>query len=391
MSINSTLPLLNELEELLSGKTMKCLSGIPKKCYKYALTAVFINICFGRQLTKGQEENFEWVYSIKREPQKFKNQRVLDYLKDTVEESLKNCFFHNYNDYQTIDNIINFFRKLVSETKKHGTYLINVSEVQKLFDVKKVFKASHKNIQPHHWIEIDLFDGMIITVPELFTYSDIVNNWNILVDKLKEYKSAMTSDISVPIIEIKNNIENRRLKYEIDTLSRTLWISSVTFVESYLYYLFYNLKQINYQANSESGKSILQLQKVEDEEIIKRLVLPEFIKNNELDGLIKKYIEINKIRNRFIHPSAFHSSSHSSELLPLLTITINQVVDTLKVCTKLVKMIDDHLPENLKILVWWDRVSHPAFKEYKKGDITNPDSRLSKIKYTDDYYSTVFR
>ncbi|BDG44795.1 hypothetical protein [Saccharococcus caldoxylosilyticus] len=341
-------------------------------------------ICFGRQLTKGQEENFEWVYSIKREPQKFKNQKVLDYLKGTVEKSLKDNFFHNYNDYQTIDNIIKFFRELVSETKKHGTFLVNVSEVQKLLDVKKLYEATHKNIQLHHWIEFNLFDGMILTVPEFFAYTDIVNNWNILVDKIEQYKSAMADD-SVPFIERKNNIENRRIRYEISSLSRILWVSSVTFVESYLYYLFYNLKQINYQPNSESGKSILQLQKVEDEEIIKSLVLPEFIKNknNELDRLIKKYIEINKIRNRFIHPSAFHSSSNLSELLPLLTTTVNQVINTLEVCTKLVKMIDDYLPENLKILVWWDRVSHPVFKEYKKGDITNPESPLSKIKYTD--------
>ncbi|BDG44798.1 hypothetical protein [Saccharococcus caldoxylosilyticus] len=46
MAIDFRTRLLNELEELLSGKTMKRLSGIPKKCYKYALTAVFINICF---------------------------------------------------------------------------------------------------------------------------------------------------------------------------------------------------------------------------------------------------------------------------------------------------------------------------------------------------------
>ncbi|MBK5444164.1 hypothetical protein [Peribacillus sp. TH24] len=195
--------LLNELDELLSGKAMKPLSGIPKKCYKYALTAVFINICFGRQLTKGQEDNFVWVYEIKRKPKEFNNSEVLEILKTTVENSLKKSCFYNYSDYQTIDNIINFFREIVSNTKKHGTFLVNAIEVQKLFDARKVFEVSHKHLQPHHWIQVDLINGMLITVPEFFTYSDVVNNWNILVDKLEDYKTVMLSDDGVPFIEKK--------------------------------------------------------------------------------------------------------------------------------------------------------------------------------------------
>ncbi|MBK5444165.1 hypothetical protein [Peribacillus sp. TH24] len=123
------------------------------------------------------------------------------------------------------------------------------------------------------------------------------------------------------------------------------------------------------------------------------MVLPEFIikKNPEVNGLIKKFLELNKTRNRFIHPSAFQSPSETSELLPLLTITVEQVVDSLETCSRLVEIIDYHLPEELKILVWWNRVIHPNFKEYKKGSIVNPESLLSKIKYEDDYFTSQFR
>ncbi|MDR7246320.1 hypothetical protein [Priestia megaterium] len=380
--------LINELDSLLSGKSMKKLSGIPKKCYKYALTAAFVNICNGKQLTRGQEGNFEWIYNIKNNPKNYNSDQVLNHVKRIVEKSLKEGYFYNYNDYQTIDNIIKFFREVINITKKQGTCLINLKELEELFDIKKSFLASHKNLQPHHWVEISLFNGMIITVPEFFTYSDLVNTWNMLVDKIEEYRSVMNADNDVPFIEKKNNIEIRQLRYEMDTLSRSLWISSVTFVESYLYYVFYNLKQINYQPNSQSGKSILTLQKVEDEEIIKRLIIPEFVsqKNKELDKLIKEYLVINKIRNRFIHTSAFKNTVEISELLPLLTTTVKETVDALETCRKLVECVDSYLPKENKILIWWDRISHPNFKEFKKGSITNPNSLLSTVKYEDYVY-----
>ena len=379
---------LDELDMLLSGKTFKKLSGIPKKCYKYALTAVFINYCFGRNLTKGQFDNYEWVYQIKNEPKNFNSPEILKNIQQIVEASLQKSTFHNFKDYKTIDEIINFFRKLVATTKKYGTCLINISEIEVLFDVNKVFNSSHPNIQPHHWVDIDFVDGIIITVPEFFTYVDIVNTWNILLDKIEEY-SANMSDLNIPYIDKKNKIENRKVKYEIDTLSRILWVSSVTFVESYLYYIFYNLKQSGYKAKNNTAEKVLELQKVEDEEIIKRLLLPEFMstKNKEIENKIKKYLEINSRRNRFIHPSAFRSSSDTPELLPLVTINMNEVITTINTCTKLVKLIDDILPEKIKILVWWDRVKHPNFTEYEKGEITNPNSKLSTIKYNDDYYN----
>ncbi|WP_368298532.1 hypothetical protein [Cytobacillus firmus] len=375
--------LADELETLLNGKAMKPLSGIPKKCYKYSLTAIFINICSGRQLTQGQELNFAVVYDIKNNPKNYNNQSILNHIQRTVETSLEQSNFHDFNEYKTIDKIIDFFREVVASTKKQGTCLKTVNEVEQLFDVKKMFSNSHKNVQSHHWIDINLTGGMVITVFEFITYADIVNTWNILVDKLDIYSKQIFDDPEKPLIEKKNTEENRNLKYEIDALARTLWVSSVTFVESYLYYLFYNVKQANYSSKTDSVNRFLENQKVEDEEIIKTLILPEFArgKTGQLKHLINKYTEINKIRNRFIHPSAFASSSNTSELLPLITITYDKVAESLETCTTLVKTIDDLLPDEFKVLVWWDNVSHPDFSEYKKGSIINPKSPRSTIKY----------
>lgn len=374
---------IEELDKLLSGKTMKKLSGIPKKCYKYSLVAVFINYCFSKNLTRGQEENYVIVRDIKENPVHYNNPKILGFFKGKVEESLKQSHFHHYEEYETIDKIIVFFREVISTTKKEGTCLINVSEAEELFNVKEVFRSSHPNIKPHHWLDVDFINGMTITVPEFFTYADVINTWNILIDKLELYNDALKKDLAIPLIERRNKIENRRLKYEIDTLSRTLWVASITFVESYLYFLFYNLKQGNYQATSDKAKSILQLQKVEDDEIIKRLIIPEFIKgtNVELNKLIKGFSSKNEVRNRFIHPSAFRNNSNTPELLPLLTINVEEVIDTLNICTKLVTTIDSNLPDEHKILIWWDRVTHPNYSEYKKGEITNPKSKLSELKY----------
>ncbi|MDM5309707.1 hypothetical protein [Peribacillus frigoritolerans] len=375
--------LADDLEVLLSGRTMKPLSGIPKKCYKYVLAAIFINTCSGRQLTQGQEINFAIAYDIKSNPKEYNNQSILDHIQKTVETSLRQSFYHDYNEYKTIDKIIDFFREVVSSTKKLGTCLKNVSELEQLFDVKKVFSKSHNSVQPHHWIDINIMGGMVLTVPEFISYADIVNTWNIFLERLNKYSEIIFDSSNTPLIEKKNSDENRSLKYEIDALARTLWISSVTFVESYLYYLFYNVKQANYTSTTDSVNRFLENQKVEDEEIIKRLILPEFIKakSNGIKNLIKKYSEVNNIRNRFIHPSAFASTTNTSELLPLITVTYDKVVEALNTCTSLVKTIDDLLPDEFKVLVWWDNVSHPNFTEYKKGSIINPKSQRSTIKY----------
>ncbi|MFC7372438.1 hypothetical protein ACFQPF_12225 [Fictibacillus iocasae] len=375
--------LVDELENLLSGKTMKKLSGIPKKCYKYALTAIFINTCGGRQLTYGQEQNFEWAKSINKNPKDYNNQGILYHIQKTVETSLKQSFYHNFNSPDTIDKIIELFREVVSSTKKHGTYMKNVIEIEGLFDVQKSFSKTHKNVQPHHWINIDLIEGMVLTVPEFISYSDLVNTWSMLIDKLEKYNEEVISTFGVPLIEKKNSPENRALKYEIDALARALWVGSVTFAESYLYYVFYNIKQANYKSESDSVNSFLENQKVEDEEIIKRLLIPEFVKGitTELKQLLKSYSEVNKVRNRFIHPSAFVSTTNTSEMLPLITITIEKVAEALKACTSLVKLIDDLLPDEFKVLVWWNSITHPNFSEYEKGSIISPTSQLSTIKY----------
>jgi uncharacterized protein with HEPN domain len=275
----------------------------------------------------------------------------------------------------------------VDQTKKHGKYITTISNLEEIMDLIKLYEGTHLNVQPHHWVNIDLINGMIVTVPEFLTYVDLINNWNMFIDKYKKYNLAIASDVVTPLIERQNKIENRRLGYEIDTLMRTLCISSVTFVESYLYYIFFNLKQINYELSNGSAKNFLQNKKVEDDEIIERLILKEFITNpsSEFKTLLKEYKEINKVRNRLIHTSAFETDAKTSELLPLLTITIKQLINTLETCIRIVEIIESSLPEELKILGWWERVTHPKFKTFEKGDITSEESPLSKIKYLEGY------
>lgn len=380
--------IVNELDILLSRNSTKALSGLPLRCYKYGMTAIFINMLSGRQLTRGQEVNYQLVYQIKKRPQDFKNQDVYNHFKITVETSLEAAGYKNPTDYETINKIFGFFKEIIEQTKRNGTFLTPVGIIENFLDIQKIYKqTNYGNIKSHHWINIDLTTGMILTVPEFFTYSDVVNNWNIFVDKFLEYNTILTTTSEIPLIEIKNNIENRRLQYEIGTLIRTLLISSVTFVESYLYYIFFNVKHSSYQFNTDAAKNFMKSQKVEDDAIIKSLILKEFITkpSTELKILLKKYKEINSIRNRLIHASAFESATKTSELLPLLNISNTQLIDTLITCKRLVEIIDNELPEDFKILVWWNSITHPDFDKYGKGEITNPESQLSKIKYMEEY------
>ncbi|PYZ99097.1 hypothetical protein CR205_11220 [Alteribacter lacisalsi] len=361
----------SKLDKMLSGKTIQKLSGKPKKCYKYSMTAIFLNICANEQMSDGQTLNFGIAEHILQNPEEYKSDNSLEYFKYMVENSFNNAFYHNPKEYKTVDKVINLFREIVLSTKKHGTCLLEVRKLEDIFDVKRFYQKTHPNIQPHHWIEINLVRGMIPTFPDFFTYSDLVNTWNIYVEKREAFKLGMFSEPNVSKLEIQYSTDNKKLKYEMDALVRTLWIGSITFAESYLYYLFYNIKQSGYTPKTESAKTILQQDRVEDEVVIKRIVIPEFMpeKRKHLNTKLKEYSKFNKVRNKFIHPSAFHNEQEMSDLLPLITTSYNDLATVLESNINFIKEIEDNLPEKFKILFWWDNVKHPDFKGLKKGNM----------------------
>lgn len=170
------------------------------------------------------------------------------------------------------------------------------------------------------------------------------------------------------------------------TLCRLLIVSGVSFVESYLYNLFYCIKNSpKYNSVNEDIKNILKIRKISDTEIVERLLFRLFDQitvkvQDEYELYIKKCINR---RDRYVHVSSFpDKSTNLSNLEPLLHLSEEDLVDSLQVSVNLVLKIDELLPDDLKLLpLWnWGEGAKVNFREFKTLEITNKEVS-SKFDY----------
>ncbi|HLR09900.1 MAG TPA: hypothetical protein VK120_00750 [Sporosarcina sp.] len=220
-------------------------------------------------------------------------------------------------------------------------------------------ESQYITLKDHHWLDFG-FDGNPITAtyPEFFNYIDLINLWNDFVSKYKQYEQL--------IVTRDNNNEIRRLHYSLNSSSRFLVISSIIFVESYLYYLFYSIKNNNTYSNDDRVKGILNRRGyIQDTQIVEDIIFKLFeeVENNQF---IKKkydlYEQSIELRNRLVHTSAFVDESNNlSQLHPLIDIDLKDVISIAQNSIDFVVKIDELLPDEDKILIWWDRFDTPDF------------------------------
>lgn len=375
---------LTDLNKLISSDTLHTLSGTPKQCYRYTLTAIFINIIGGQHYTIGQEENINIALHILRNPTKFKKQTILNSIKNEVQKSLKKSHFRNPYKTETILLITELFRKIVCTKLEGKRYMTLVKELDSIIDMNAYF-TSFNRPRPHHWIHISFSQGLVPTLPEFIIYSDIINTWNILLDKSDELINLLKTDDQTHYKERQYTLEARKLEYECQALNRSLLTLSSSYVESYMYYVFYNLKMSQYQLATQTAKEYIKIKKVDATGIIENIIIGEFFTPSRVEfslitTLLEKYKRIIKLRNRIIHPSAFEEQSQS-HLLPLISLSFDRVIDALQTSIELVLSVDKHLPNDQKILYWWENVEHPNFLLQIKGNMVNPKGKPSNFKY----------
>lgn len=365
---------LNTLIDLMSTRNVRKMSGEPKKIFRYVLVAIFINTINAKRVdSMKQEENIGIANFILREPKSslgFKNSIIKQ-----VQQSMKNNFFHDPKDYGTVIEVNKFFREKL-ESLKSGKRFWKATEFEKLFSVKDYFNTQSIPIQSYHWIDFNIYHGLIPTYPELITYNDLINSWNLIVEKSKEYQ--------VHNRDRDNDLSLKQLEYEIFSLQRYSYTSCVTFFESYLFYLFYNLKSKNVFEEDEKIQKLYKLKhtKVDDTHILKEIILPKYIINEnqkKFEELLDGYEKLNDIRNSIIHTSAFENLSDQSstmELFMTMDIDFKKLEEAYELVIDFSLFIESLLPESLKVLFWWDRFEKPDFTSRKKIKRTSLYSHL---------------
>ncbi|MEZ7172974.1 hypothetical protein [Sporosarcina sp. OR05] len=359
-----------EIKELYSRATLKRLSRIPKKFYKLNLTLLTFEMLRGIR--------FESVYFLINEcrnillfPMEYTDQNEFLSFKSACLTKINDLIPDGKEQEDFINEVIQLTRKIFEQSSQNKKVLLRVSELEQTFKVgnyfRKVFRnVEDNNLRPHVWVDIDLSRGITPTYPDLLTYGDLINLWGMYLDKIKQEK-----DYSNKFNEPYNRI-HKQLNYDLLTLRKYLNISAITFVEAYLYHVFYDVKKSNYSLETESVRRFMENMKVEDEQVIKQLIIPEFCHDNEentkeISRLFEEYDDLNKKRNRFIHASAFDQNGES-HLLPLLNIGHEEIIQALNICTDLVRAVENILPSELKILFWWGTITHPDYTNEEKGN-----------------------
>ena len=357
-----------ELDNLFkSDKEFKKMSGIPKKIYKAALCAIFVNLAQeGTKELKIKEykSNVELCKRIKKNPQDYNNESILKEVTNVLENAMRLTEIKNVELLNTQDKIIDFMRKVLTQVTKDQRFLVTIEEIDYFWDIEKFinkcYKGANSNLNKKSWVEFDLEKGIIPTFPDFIAYADLISLWNMYLEKKEEL---------VTIKRFEDNLLYRKKHSEINSLVHTLFVQSITFAESYFYYLFYNLKyQENYNYKNSGTKKFLESEQPQDTEIIERIIFKEFGKKQGDTNLYKEYKKINSIRNRIIHVSAF-SENNISHMMPLINLNTEVLESSLENIIKFIKGIEDRLPENLKVMHWWDILpQHPDFKKQEPGN-----------------------
>lgn len=353
--------IIDELIDLCSSEKIREFRSYPKKVYKHYLAGILNDILFENSINKSL--NYHQALFMSMTPQSHPNSEGPGYIKikkNIVTKLENNNFITPERDSQ-LDLVIAFLRQYLNELKGNDKTLYLVSDFTKIVRVKRYFWENQGLIlQNHHWLDITLTKPVTPTFPEFFNYQDLINLWNDYIYKYNDYKKILEENGS------ENSPKFRELNYSIKGSERTLIVLATNFVESYLYYYFYNIKS----SGKFSGNKVMNIKGyIQDTQIVEDLIFEEHedLRNDEnIQDLYVIFKETLKVRDRFVHTSAFVDGSNKiAELQPLLNINRDNVIKYLQNSIDLVSRVDSMLPEDEKILFWWERFENPIFSKFE--------------------------
>lgn len=378
--------LVNELIQLTSRSTIAEMRGNQKQAYRYAICAIFINIIVGHHLQHGQKVNLMIAEDIRNRPKGNVSETEFNNIKKTVIASLKGNQFRKPASDETVTTVIQFFREILDEIRTKGNSMFMAEKLDKIIDVQKLFHAQGAMILNHHWLEFDFYKGLIPTYPTAILFNDLKVHWNKYVDELNLLREGIKEiENQRELLEFEQKEATRERRYTISCLMRTLVFTAVTFVESYLYDLYYNIKQTDIP-NKELIKGPLNIKKINDVQIIEKILFVLFPYLKQLiEHLFIKYRDVILIeRDRYVHASSF-AENNVSKMLNLITLNDDKVTEYLETCVQLVLKIENSLPNDLKLLFWWGWYEGEAdFSKLEKMPLINKEAGIAQLKYYPD-------
>lgn len=376
---------LDELIDMFSSSKIREFRQHSKPLYKYNLCGIVNTVIMKGDIWTSKEYGQVKMMSMMSSSWPNETGKGNTIMKNRIIDSLRNNFFHSPERDSQVDMIISFFRKFLIDYKKEGKSLILVKDFEKILDIKKLLHIQLKvKVKDHHWIDVGFRQGIVLTAPEFFNYLDLINLWNDLIDKIgKTYKLIEAQELEKKLFSFTQSTNNityldnppalRELDYSRQASFRALISQGVNFVESYLYYYFYNVKS----ENKYKGQSKILNMKgyIQDKQIVKDLIFEvhnQIASDTKIKELYNQYLITLAIRDRFVHTSAFvEQSNKMPQLQPLLNIQYDSMISHIQGCVDFVYHLDNMLPDDDKLLFWWERFETPNFSKMSKISVLN--------------------
>ncbi|MGM1048119.1 MAG: hypothetical protein ACQEXX_18530 [Bacillota bacterium] len=377
-------PKISEVTDMISRKEISMLSGKQKQAYKWTLCALIINILKGKNMQHGQIQNFKIAKRIHKIPRKIGiTDTDLKFLRDQVINSLKiNNFKKPYSE-ETPDRLISFLREILKDMTKSNRTMIPAYEVDNIFDIEKTYHPLGMAVRKFHWFDFDFNRGLIPTYPTLIIFSDLKIHWNTYVEK---YLSLIERDSKIihafERTAFETNEKTREERISLSGLQRTLLFTAVTFVESYLFDIFYNMNEIEFP-NKRKFQNILRNKKINDKQIIEDILFK--LETNLPERISDSYTlhkELIKIRDSYVHVSQFADNNGTTRMQNIMYFTHSQLAQYLNNSIQMVLNIEDSLPSELHLLFWWSWYEGEIdFNNLTKISLLNKNSAIASLDY----------
>jgi hypothetical protein len=367
---------LNHINQgFFESKAIRNYTGNYKRGYRLLIAHYFTAAFFN------EEPEFNWaqfnlslMYMEKDMKEKVKvnqdfineiEERSLKYLCDKKKLKLKKYDEQNskfiINDEKLIE-YVDFLKKYIKDKKTLFLY----KDLSSFWDLNDLYKneisEKHTEIYHHHTFELVPFrySGPIHTFPEYFAYQDMINLWNLTINKYE-------------IVKDEKEILNTTLRsdlYTYNSLLRTTLIVGVHFFETYLYYLYYNIKESHtFPKNKLCNRK--DIRKINDKNILEELLFKEY---KDIKGKTDKnynvYLETLEYRDAFVHMSAFFDMG-ISRMQYLVDIDIDYLSKFLSNIITFIDILEEELGDK-KILFWKNLFEWPDFNEIStKSNLKN--------------------
>lgn len=354
-----------------TNKTIRDFGGLHRKVYRLLMIKYF---------AASQHSNFERFTYAKQGLDLMNMALLLDRVRDIEKEKLQdyelNCamYLHydcamklvkegvpvaeDFIDEENLLKAASFYQNYASNLER-GQTLYEYKDLEPFWDLKKIYGTMGIEILEHHWFDFSIFESPVpvLTFPEFFAYQDLINIWNVTLEQ-----EEITKGLGFRF----DSSESRQAKYSYVSSLRTSLILGIQFFETYLFYLYYNLRaQGKFPKNSLINRT--NVKTVSDEQIIDQLLYVEFPHlETKLTELDKKFREALKDRNAYVHMSAFQEDhTNVSRMQRLVNLNVEIITDYLQTMIEMMVIIEDEIEDN-KILFWWSRVEYPNFKSRTK-------------------------